>query len=208
MDIRSKRRRKVCVQVATSCYESVFFYCDKFFHRIESDCIWKSGDADSIGETDSRMSIEPNSFNAASTSQVRFEDSYFGGLMEKQWWNPSNSRRRRFRILRQSWGCCIIEGNLLPRTVKLGWQPLAHGASSSVDKESQKDTEAMWNHYFQISPNTSHYMEAVFSMVRKIYGRQFDDPMKLLDVNLATWWMFTNTTLRAEVHLGKDSDIN
>ena len=33
---------------------------------------------------DSRMSIEPNAFDAASTSQVRLKDVYLGGLMEKQ----------------------------------------------------------------------------------------------------------------------------
>ena len=49
-------------------------------------------------------------------------------------------------------------------------QLLAHGASSSVDQESQKNAKATWSHYLQISPNTSHYMEAVLPMVRKIYG--------------------------------------
>ena len=44
-DTKSKRRRKSCVQVATSSEESFFFDCDKFLHRIESDCIWKFGDA-------------------------------------------------------------------------------------------------------------------------------------------------------------------
>ena len=38
---------------------------------------------------DSRMSIEPSSFDAASTSQVRLKDAYLGGLMEKQRRNPS-----------------------------------------------------------------------------------------------------------------------
>ena len=32
--------------------------------------------------------------------------------------------------------------------------------------------------------------------------------MKDLNVNLAIWWMFMNTTLRAAVHLGKDDDMN
>ena len=32
--------------------------------------------------------------------------------------------------------------------------------------------------------------------------------MKDLDVNLANWGMFMNTTLRAAVHLGKDYDAN
>ena len=33
------KKRKSCVQVATSSDEHVFFYCDKFLHRIQSDCI-------------------------------------------------------------------------------------------------------------------------------------------------------------------------
>ena len=42
------------------------------------------------GKPDSRMSIEPNSFDAAPTSQVRLKDAYLGGLMEKQRGNPSH----------------------------------------------------------------------------------------------------------------------
>ena len=33
---------------------------------------------------DSKMSVEPSSFEAASASQVRLKDAYFGGLNEKQ----------------------------------------------------------------------------------------------------------------------------
>ena len=36
------------------------------------------------GRPDSRMSVEPSSFDAASTSQVRLKDAYLGGLMEEQ----------------------------------------------------------------------------------------------------------------------------
>ena len=43
----------------------------------------KSPDADSFGKPDSRMSIEPSSFDAASTSQVRLKDAYHSGLMEE-----------------------------------------------------------------------------------------------------------------------------
>ena len=97
---------------------------------------------------------------------------------------------------------------LVAQNSKAWGQPLAHGASSSVDKESRKDTEATWDHHLQISPNTARFWEAVFSMVRKIYGRQPGDPAKDLNVNLAIWRMFMNTTLRAAVHLGKDYDMN
>ena len=51
-------------------------------------------------------------------------------------------------------------------------------------------------------------MEAVFSMVLKIYGKHSDDPMEDLNVNLAIWGMFMNTTLQAAVHLGKDHDTD
>ena len=41
------------------------------------------------GKPDSKMSIEPSSFDAAWTSQVRPKDAYLGGLMEKQRGDPS-----------------------------------------------------------------------------------------------------------------------
>ena len=44
-------------------------------------------------------------------------------------------------------------------------------------------------------------------MIRKFYGRP-GDLVKDLDVNLAIWEVFMNTTLRAAVHLGKDYDMN
>ena len=52
------------------------------------------------------------------------------------------------------------------------------------------------------------FLDAVFSMVKEIYGRKPGDLMKDLNVNLATWGMFMNTTLRAAVHLGKDYEVN
>ena len=45
-------------------------------------------------------------------------------------------------------------------------------------------------------------------MVRKIYGEPPGDPMEDLNVNLAIWRMFMNTTLRAAADLGKDYDMN
>ena len=150
---------------------------------------------------DSRTSIEPSSFDAASTSQVRLKDAYLGWLMEKQHGNPKNKIQKTQTILRLEPG--TTKRNLLPKTIKLGEKPLAHGASSSVDQESRKNTEATWDHYLHISPDTSHYMDAVFSMVTKIHGKQPGDPIEDLNVNLATWRMFMNTRLQAAVHLGK-----
>ena len=42
------------------------------------------------GIPDSRESIDPNSFDAASDSPVRLKDAYFGGFVERQWRNPSH----------------------------------------------------------------------------------------------------------------------
>ena len=41
-------------------------------------------------KTDSRMSFESSSSDAASTSQVRLKYAYLGGLMEEQRVNPSH----------------------------------------------------------------------------------------------------------------------
>ena len=74
----------------------------------------------------------------------------------------------------ETWYC---KGELVARNSIECESRFAHGANSSVDKESQKDTDATGDH-LQISPNTSHFLEAVFSPVRKIYGRKPGDPMK------------------------------
>ena len=47
------------------------------------------------------------------------------------------------------------KGNLLPKTEKLGSNPLHTEPVLQLNKKVKKDTEASWNHYLQISPNTS-----------------------------------------------------
>ena len=158
------------------------------------------------GKPDSRMRINQNSMDAASTSQVRLKDAYFGGLMEEQREDPS--RQEEEDSDDPAAGTWYYKGEPVARNSIECEQPFAHGASSSVDQESQKDTEVTWDHYLQISPDTSHCKEAVFSMARKICGKQPGDPMGDLDVKLAIWRTFMNTTLRASVHLGKDYDMN
>ena len=129
---------------------------------------------------DSRMNIEPSSFDAAvnvsSATQRCTPWRVRGRAAEK---HVASRRRRRFRRIRQSWGwgCESKKENLSSETIKLRRNPLHTEVSSSVDKESQKNTEATLDHHIHISPDTSPYMEAVFSMVRKINGKQPDDPM-------------------------------
>ena len=75
-------------------------------------------------------------------------------------------------------------------------------------RKSQNNTEATLEHFYAISPQTISSTEAVFDMVRKIYGRPSDDPMEDLDVNMAIWRVFMNATLQTAVHLGSDHDVN
>ena len=102
------------------------------------------------------MSIEPNSIDAASTSQVRLKDAHLGGLMEKQQGNPSHQEEEDSEDSdnpeAENWD---YKSEPVARNSNAWEQPLAHGANSSIDKESQKDTKATWKHHLQISPNTA-----------------------------------------------------
>ena len=165
------------------------------------------GDPIALGKPNSRMTINPTSFDAASTSQVRLTDAYFGGVDGRASGRPIASGRRKFRRLRQpcGWNLVLQRRICCPKQKSLGETPLHTEPVLQLSRKLNK-TEATWDHYLRISPDTSHYMEAIFSMFRKIYGKQPGDPVEDLNVNLAIWWMFMNTTLHAAVHFGKDYD--
>ena len=135
------------------------------------------------GKPESRMRRTSKS-DAALTSEVRLKDAYLGGLIEKQRGNPSHQEEEDSEDSdnpdAEIW--YYKEKQVTEEPVvqnRKAWgQPLAHGASSSVEKESQKDTEATWKHCLQISPHTSHFSQAVFSMIRELYGRQPGDSME------------------------------
>ena len=82
-----------------------------------------------------------------------------------------------------------------------------HPANQTA-REVQKLKRKKRSHNLHVSPATVHHTEAVFSIVRKIYGREHDDPLDDLDVNMAILGIFLNATLRAEVHLGQDYEAN
>ena len=82
-------------------------------------------------------------------------------------------------------------------------------ASCKSDCQGRPKAEKIeWSQNLHVSPATIHLTEAVFSIARGIYGREHDDPTDDLDVNLAIWGIFLNTTLRAAVHLGQDYEAN
>ena len=53
--------------------------------------------------------------------------------------------------------------------------------------ESPKAERIERPHNLHMSPATIHHTEAVFSIIRGIHGREHDDPMDDLDVNMAIW---------------------
>ena len=59
-----------------------------------------------------------------------------------------------------------------------------------------------------VCPATVHHTEALFSIVKGDLGREHDDPMDDLDVNMVIWGKFLNATLRAAGHLGQDHEAN
>ena len=75
---------------------------------------------------DSRMG-NSNSFDAASTSQVRLQDAYLGGSMEKQLGNPSHQEEEEDSEDSDNpeiWYYNKLRREPLPKTVKLGGNPL------------------------------------------------------------------------------------
>ena len=75
-----------------------------------------------------------------------------------------------------------------------------HAPCKSPCQRRTKAEKIEWSHSLQVSPATTHHEEAVFSNVTVIYGRERDDPMNDLDLNMAIWSIFLNATLRAPVH--------
>ena len=92
-------------------------------------------------------------------------------------------------------GTWYYRGELVAQNNKACVKHLAHGASSSVDQESQKNTGAMWDHNL---PKSAGHIALHGSRLLHWSGRAVEnnqgDPMEDLNVNLALWEMFMNTT--------------
>ena len=68
--------------------------------------------------TDNRMSVEPSSFDAASTSQVRLKDACFGGLKEEQRRDPSHQEENSEDSDNPAGGTWYFEEELVARNNK------------------------------------------------------------------------------------------
>ena len=60
------------------------------------------------------------------------------------------------------------------------------------------------HHNMTISPNFVGHLERVSSNVRQKHGRQPEDDMLEMDINMMIWGIFMSATLKAAVHRGQD----
>ena len=152
------------------------------------------------------MNLEACSFDAASASQVRLKDAYFGGLKEEQWGDLTHEKEETDDSESEPW-----YHNLVARTNEACAEAFAGKTAESISsafQKSQSNKEATPEHSLAISPRTIPYTDAVYDMIRKIYGRPSGDPLKDLDLNVAIWRVLMNATLKAAIHLGNDHDVN
>ena len=142
------------------------------------------------------MNLEASSFDAASASQVRLKDAYLGGLKEEQQGNLTHEKER---ISEESDDSESEPWYYKPiaQTNEACGEPFAGETAQSISsafQKSQNNEEATLEHFYAISPQTISKTEAVHDMVRKIYGIPSDDPVEDLDVNVALWRVFMNTS--------------
>ena len=146
----------------------------------------------------------------ASSSQVRLQDAYLGGLMDTATGKLVATKDESGDVnLSESETWSYQEEAVLGRPIahkKATAKPYASSVSDCRGSPKAEKTE--WSHSLHVSPATIHHLEAVFSIVRGIHGREHDDPMDDLDVNVAIWTTFLNATHRAAVHLGQDYEAN
>ena len=164
--------------------------------REESDCIQKPGWTHSYRET-LKQDEKNSKSDAESSSQVKLQVAYFGGLMKK------------------------VAGKLVATDQKSGTVDLSESETWSfhedeVTQNSHRKLQQFrklgkswsWKKGMAIQSYRRASHVSVFSIVRKIYEREPTDNMEDLDVNVALWSIFLNTTLQAAVHLGQDYEVN
>ena len=160
------------------------------------------------GKPERRMRGNSES-DAASSSQARLKDAYFGWLMDTATGKPVPTKEESGEVdLSESE--TGSEENVTGKQVAKKKKAMGklYASSKSDCQGSPKAEKTEWSHNLRVSPATVYHMEAVFSIGGKIYERGPDDPMDDLDVKMAIWGIFLNTTLRAAVHLGQDHDAN
>ena len=194
-----KRRRKKCGKIEIYSDELVFSCPDKFLIQEKSECIPKSGDTHSSGNPKAWWEETLN----PTQRRVLKRDWKIHSHRENLSQQKRNQECGSSRIWIWEWRRCDRETGCFKTAAGKPY------ASSKSDCQGRPKAEKIeWSHNLHVSPATNHQTEAVFSIVRGTYGREHDDPMNDLDVNMAIWCILLNATLRAAVHLGQDYDVN
>ena len=141
--------------------------------------------------------------DAASSSQVRLQDTYLGGLPDKVAGKPVATDEHQ--VLwefseSESWSNHESEVSEKPVVHTKGTGSFV--ASNISENSGILKLKAGNCHIISISPAVLSYMDKVYSIVRKTYDR---GPMDEMEAFLR---MFMNTTLQAAVHLSLNNDQN
>ena len=159
------------------------------------------------GKPESRMRGNSES-DAASSSQAPLKDAYLGGLMDRATGKPVATEEESGDVDLSEPGIGSEEDVIGKPAAYKKASVKPHASSKSDCQGGPKAERTEWSHNPQVSPATIHHTEAVFSIVRKIHGREHYDLMDDLDVNMAIGGIFLKTTLRAPVHLGQDCEAS
>ena len=130
------------------------------------------------GRPDSRMSVEPSSFDAASTSKKK-------------------KIQKTQTTLRLEPG--TAKENLLPKTIELGRNPLHTEPVLQLTRKVKSIWKRHGDHYLRISLDTLHYMEAVFLHGQEDLWNTTRRPYGIFECEyLAIWGMFMNTLFKQQ----------
>ena len=123
------------------------------------------------GKPNSRMSVEPSSFDAASTSQGRLKGAHLGGLMKEQRGDPVASRRRRKfrRSDNPAAGTWYSKGEPVAQNNKgLGGNALHTEPVLQLTMKVKRIRKRHGTTSFKYRRTHRTTLEAVFSMARKM----------------------------------------
>ena len=120
---------------------------------------------------------------------MRLKDAYFGGLKEKQQGDLPHEREENSGEIVNSepepWYY-----RPAPKNNEACGKPLAGGSVEFVSsdlQQSQSNKGATMKHFLAMSPDHVAYMNDVYNMAGKVFARPVDDPLKVVDVNMAIW---------------------
>ena len=130
------------------------------------------------GKLESKMRRNSKS-DAASSSQVKLQDAYLGGLMDRVAGKPAATKEESGTVdLSESETWSFHEEEVKEKPVAHRTASGKLGESSNSENSGNPKAERKeWPHNLHMSPATVPHTDALFSIVRKIYEREPADPL-------------------------------